>query len=159
MFKPVFVTKDGELLDFSDIDIIPIPWNVPFPVKVIVLWSTLSAAHWQKPTSSVTSRSSRWIVWLIAECLYLRTSPDEIESPNLDKWFTSHLDPNVWSNCTLIPNGIGQITGLLIAAWVTHFPRVFCLILFGIRQRRSSRDSGIHLNQYREFIVSSGIHH
>ena len=102
----------------SDIDIIPIPWNFflknRFPVRVIILWSTLSADHWEKvlsfvtsgspvvlnsfrPTSSISSASLiSWVVSLRSEttddCLYFCTLSGDIENPSLCEWLSTILN-------------------------------------------------------------------
>ena len=58
-------------------DIIPIPWNVSFPVKVLMLWSTLSATHCVKLLLS--SIFSTPFILSTTDCFYLNTSLYDIQ--------------------------------------------------------------------------------
>ena len=82
------------------IDIIPIPWNVPFPVRVQILWSTLSATYCVNP-STTSSVVSFCLLSSDADCLNNLTSSDEILNPRFDRWSTSHFVANDLSMSTL----------------------------------------------------------
>ena len=51
-----------------NIDIIPIPWKVPFPSIVHVFWSTLSAEHWTKASSGKSFYISVMLLLSITDC-------------------------------------------------------------------------------------------
>ena len=51
--------------------VIHIPWNVPFPSRVQILWSTLSATNW---VNSVISDAVKFDSSFIKDCLYLLIS-------------------------------------------------------------------------------------
>ena len=104
-----------------DIAIIPIPWNVPDPSKVLILWSTLSPANCVN-TFGYEFMTEFPIGWLpTTDFLNLFTSEYEIEKPSLNNSLTSHLDPNTWSHSIPRPNNSGgnivRGRGALIMHW------------------------------------------
>ena len=136
-------------LSFEElIAIISIPWNVPFPVSVRMLRSTLSATHWRK----FVIWSSKVLFTLTADCLKSLTSSDDTEKPDFAKWSTNHFVPKDMSSCTPIPNGIGAIIDLGFEAWAMPCPKLNC---FSFEWKRCSRNicklSGTHFfhNLYR----------
>ena len=90
-----------------DVTIIPIPWNVSDPSKVLILWSTLSPANCVN-TFGYAFMTEFPIGWLATtDFLNLFTSEYEIGKPKLNSSLTSYLDPNTWSHAIPRRNNSG----------------------------------------------------
>ena len=72
------------------------PWNLPFPVKVRMLWSTLSPTHFVKCSGFVASTESL----TAADCLVNIISSEEMDKPSNAMWSSSHLVANDLSAST-----------------------------------------------------------
>ena len=90
-----------------DLDINSRPWKVPFPLRVMMLWSTLSVDYWAKGLCAGTETLVQ-LSGITAHSLNLFSSSDDTESPSLDEYVISHFDPNAFSNWTPNAHWIGQ---------------------------------------------------
>ena len=91
------MVKDEETAGVTEY-IIPIPWNVLRPSKVLELWSALSATWCMKCVGSAELDSDTpgiLVPWCTAaQCSYLRTSLYETQNPCLFNESIKNLDQN-----------------------------------------------------------------
>ena len=99
---------------------IPIPWKVPFPSYVIMLWSTLSPANnrdWPRMSISPlnTSGASEHAAFISNLC----TSGYDEANPMVERLSIKNHDLYKWCICTVTPSCRGAITALGLTAWTT----------------------------------------
>ena len=111
----------------------PIPWNVPLPSIVMMLWSTLSAAKrtdissksTSPPRTSGSTRSAAFFSNLI-------TSVYDEQNPNLWRVSTMIFERYRWWICTASPICSGAMTARGRTAWIMAWPTAatLCLVSF-----------------------------
>ena len=104
--------------------IIPIPWNVPFLLKLQYLWSTLLGTHCLNPLAVSLWFSTSLLLSSMADCLNLYSLSGVIENPSLEKCWISCLHPVDLSILTATPNHIGAVTLLGLVACMIQWLRL-----------------------------------
>ena len=128
VLRSVFAEWDG-LSVFQGMT--PIPWNVPLPSIVMMLWSTLSAAKWtdisskstSPPRTSGSTRSAAFFSNLITSVY---------DEQNTILWSTMIFERYRWWICTASPICSGAMTARGRTAWIMAWPSAatLCLVSF-----------------------------
>lgn len=106
--------------DGVSVAMIPIPWNVPCPSRVQMLWSTLSAMNCTDLDSSYPTKSMPW--WKAALLSYVEIVLYEQQNPISCRVSIRNRDSYIRWSSTPSPNNTGTKIVLGLAAWMRACP-------------------------------------